>query len=64
VTIALPNNIAQTVPDDEPTVTLPEVLLHVPPATASDSVIHEPAHTPVGPLMADGDANMVTGVVT
>jgi hypothetical protein len=53
-----------TMPDDEPTVaTVVLLLIQVPPAVASVTVIVEPAHTLVGPLIAAGAGLTVTTAV-
>jgi len=53
-----------TIPVDEPTVALVTALLvHVPPASALESVVVPPTHTEAVPVIAAGNGNTVTCVV-
>jgi hypothetical protein len=50
-----------TMPDDEPTVAIPPLLLvHTPPGVAEVKVVVWLKHTTDGPVMADGAAVTVT----
>jgi hypothetical protein len=60
----LPALTPVTTPLDEPTVASAGLLvLHVPPALASESVVVEPAQTVVTPVIEAGSGLTVTGIV-
>lgn len=61
--LAVPADTPQTTPVEEPTVTVAELLLHVPPGVPSVSVVHVPTHMLKVPDIADGLGFTVTGVV-
>ena len=50
----VPELMPDTEPDELPIVSKVAVVLHVPPATPSPSVMAEPAHTEAGPVIAVG----------
>ena len=54
VIVAVPADTPVTIPVAKPTVAMPvALLLHVPPAVASDNVMTEPTQTLVGPDIGD-----------
>jgi hypothetical protein len=65
VIIVVPIVMPHAVPEEEPIVATDVLLLvHMPPGTASVNAVQLPAHTPVAPVMGDGEAKTVTVVVT
>ncbi len=61
--VAVPDATPDTIPD-VPIVATPVLLLaHVPPLVVDDSVVVDPAHKAVVPVIAAGCAFIVTGVV-
>jgi len=62
--VAVPAETPVTTGDVEPTdAIVPSLLLQVPPPGAEPRVIVEPAHTVDGPVISDGTAFTITGVV-
>lgn len=59
----MPVAIPVTIPKPETVATAVLLLLHIPPAVASLRAIVAPAHTVVGPVIADGKGFTVTTVV-
>ena len=59
--VAVPADAAETTPEAETVACVP-VVLHDPPGTGSASVIADPAHTAVAPVMspASGAGSIVT----
>jgi len=60
--IAVPLKIPVTTPDVSTAAMVALLLLHVPPEVAVANVIVVPEHTVVGPLIAPGDALIVSVV--
>jgi hypothetical protein len=61
VIFVVPAVIAYTVPDEEAMVAIAVLLLlHVPPAVASDRLVVVPAHIPEGPVIIEGSGLTVT----
>jgi len=62
--VEVPRATPQTRPVPEPAVAIAVLLLlQVPPAMASDSVVQEPRHMRVLPVIAEGTGTTVTVVV-
>lgn len=61
--VEVPDATPETIPELEPTVATPVLLLVHNPPPASLSVVIEPAHTSAVPLIDDGDGLTVTTVV-
>lgn len=62
-TILVPAKAPHTAPVPAPTVTLPLLALHVPPAGVAESVVQLPKHTLVAPVIIPGSAFTVTVVL-
>lgn len=62
--VAVPAPAPETMPDEEPTVATPvALLLHVPPVGLQLSVVVDPSHTVVVPVMDPGAVVTVTSRV-
>jgi hypothetical protein len=61
--VAMPDDVPLTTPNAFTDAVPDALLLHAPPAVASESVILLPWHTAEGPLMAAGSGLTFTGSV-